>query len=48
MDNFEWMAGLGLRGVVEDIPLFNSVSPETEVRILPNSAEPGQDLPHLR
>ncbi len=48
MDTFQWTAGLGLRGVVEDIHLFNSVSPETEARFLPNSGEPGQGPLHLR
>jgi hypothetical protein len=48
MDTFQWTAGLGRRGVVDDIHLFNSVSPETEARFLPSSGEPGQGPLRLR
>jgi hypothetical protein len=48
MEDFERTAGLGLRGVDEDIRLFNSVSPEAEVRILLNGGERGQNPLRLR
>ena len=48
MDTVQWTAGLGRRGLVDDIHLFNSVSPETEARFLPSSGEPGQGPLRLR